>query len=111
MKSITTFLNKKNFLFKKFNIIEPKDLGSRKKIQIFDTCDKNNNLISIFIIQSKSRFLIKNAKELELLNNKLKDYKDHNFKKTLILISSPLCSKAKVYMKDELNWKVYDDFM
>ena len=111
MKSITTFLGNKNLLFKKFNSIEPKELGSRKKIQIFDTCDKNNNLISVFIIKSKSRFLIKNSKELELLNNKLKDLKEHNFKKTLILISSPLCSKAKAYMKEELNWKVYDDFM
>ena len=111
MKDITTFLNNKNYLFKKFNEVEPKLLGSRKKITIFDTCDKNNSLISIFIIDAKSRFLIKNAKELELLNNKLKDFKDHNFKKTLILISSPLCSKAKVYMKNELKWKVYDDFM
>jgi hypothetical protein len=111
MKNITTFLGNKNFLFKKFNSIEPKALGSRKKIQIFDACDKNNNLISIFIIKSKSRFLIKNAKELELLNNKLKDLQDHNFKKTLILISSSLCSKAKTYMKEELKWKIYDDFM
>jgi len=111
MKNIITFLSQKNFLFKKFNQVEPKSLGSRKKITIFDTCDKNNNLISIYIIQAKSRFLIKNAKELEVLNNKLKDLKDHNFKKTLILISSPLCSKAKAYMKDELNWKIYDDFM
>ena len=111
MKNITTFLGNKNFLFKKFNSIEPKALGSRKKIKIFDTCDKNNNLISIYIIESKSRFLIKNAKELEILNNKLKYLQDHNFKKTLILISSPLCSKAKAYMKEELKWKVYDDFM
>jgi len=111
MKNITTFLNNKEFLFKKFNLIEPKLLGSRKKIKIYDTCDKKNNLISIFIIESKSRFLIKNAKELELLNNKLKLLQDHNFKKTLILISSPLCSKAKAYMKDELKWKIFDDFM
>ena len=109
MKNITSFLSKKDFLFKKFTKIEPKDLGSRKKITIYDTCDNKNNLISIYIISAKSRFLIKNAKELELLNNKLKDFKDHNFKKSLILISSPLCSKAKTYMKD-LKWKVYDDF-
>ena len=110
MKNITLYLNKKDFLFKQFNQIEPKLLGSRKKIFIYDTCDIKNNLISIFIIESKSRFLIKNAKELELLNTKLKDYKDHNYKKTLILISSPLCSKAKKYMQ-ELKWKVYDDFV
>ncbi len=111
MKNITSFLSQKGFLFKKFNSIEPKTLGSRKKIQIFDTCNNKNNLISIFVIESKSRFLIKNAKELELLNNKLKITQDHNFKKTLILISSPLCSKAKAYMKDQLKWKVFDDFM
>ena len=111
MKNITSYLNKKDFLFKQLNQIEPKTLGSRKKLIIYDACDTKNNLISIFIIESKSRFLIKNAKELEVLNNKLKYLQDHNFKKTLILISSPLCSKAKAYMKEELKWKVYDDFM
>jgi uncharacterized membrane protein YjjP (DUF1212 family) len=110
MKNVTSFLNKKNFLFKKFNSIEPKLLGSRKKITIYDTCDIKNNLICIFVINSKSRFLVKNAKELELLNDKLKIYKEHNFKKTLILVSSSLCSKAKAYMQG-LKWKVYDDFM
>jgi len=109
MKNITSFLNNKNFLFKKFTKVEPKSLGSRKKISIYDTCDNKNNLISIFVIDSKSRFLVKNAKELEDLNNKLKDYKEHNFKKTFVLISSALCSKAKKYM-NELKWKVYDDF-
>ena len=110
MKNITSYLNKKDFLFKQLNQIEPKVLGSRKKLIIYDACDTKNNLISIFIIESKSRFLIKNAKELEILNEQLKQFKDHNFKKTLILISSPLCSKAKKYMQ-ELKWKVYDDFM
>ena len=109
MKNITSFLNKKGFLFEKFNKIETKSLNSRKKILIYDTCDIKRNLISVYIIDSKGRFLIKNAKELELLNDKLKLYKEHNYKKTLILISSPLCSKAKVYMKN-LKWKVYDDF-
>lgn len=110
MKNITHFLSNKNYLFKKFNKIQAKELSSRKKILIYDTCDTNNSLISVFVIDQKSRFLMKNAQEIEILNNSLKLYKDHNFKKTLILISSPLCSKAKKYMK-ELKWKVYDDFM
>ena len=110
MKNTTSYLNKKSFLFKQFTNIEPKLLGSRKRILIYDTCDIKNNLISIFIIQSKTRFLLKNAKEIEVLNDKLKQIKDHNYKKTIILISSPLCSKAKKYMQG-LKWKVYDDFM
>jgi Ribonuclease G/E len=109
MKNITSFLNDKNQLFKKFEEIETKVLGSRKKILIYDACDIKNNLISVFVLESKTRFLVKNAKEIEILNEKLKHYKDHNFKKTFILISSPLCSKAKKYMVD-LKWKIYDDF-
>jgi hypothetical protein len=109
MKNITSFLSQKDMLFKKFNSIEPKLLDSRKKVVIYDCCDIKNNLVSIFVITSKSRFLIKNAYEIEELNNKLKSYKEHNFKKTIIAISSPLCSKAKLYMK-ELKWKIYDDF-
>jgi len=110
MKELTSYLANKDYLFKKFDKIEPKLIGSRKKIDIYDCCNVNNSLISVYVINQKSRFLIKNAKELELLNSKLKEFKDHNFKKTLIVISSPLCSKAKKYMQ-ELKWKIYDDFV
>jgi len=110
MKELTSYLANKNYLFKNFVRIEAKLLGSRKKIEIYDCCNVNNSLISVFVISQKSRFLVKNAKELEELNYKLKEFKDHNFKKTLIVISSPLCSKAKKYMQ-ELKWKIYDDFV
>lgn len=109
MKGITQFLNNNGFLFKKFNIIEPSSLHTRKKITIIDSCDIKNNLISIYIIESKSRFLVKNVDEIKVINERLKEFKKHNFKKTLIVISSPLCSKAKAYMKS-LKWKVYDNF-
>ena len=44
------------------------------------------------------------------LCEKLASHLDHNFKKKELLISSPLCSKAKEYLKQN-NWSVRVDFM
>jgi hypothetical protein len=110
IKDLTTYLGTKNFLFSKFDKIEPKQLNSRKKIDIYSSTDIKKHFISIFIINSKSRFLIKNAKEIIELQNRLVLFEGHNFKKNIIIIQSPLCSKAKQYLKEN-RWIVYDDFM
>jgi hypothetical protein len=79
MKQLTEFLASKGFIFKEFTKVEPKEIGSRKKIEVYDSNDINGHYISIFVINQKSRFLIKNAKEIELLRDKLIDIKNHNF--------------------------------
>ena len=106
MKYIVEFLSKKNYIFKKLLKIDLKLLGSRKKIELFEGVDTNSNYVAIFKIDQKSRFIIKNAKEIEELLEKLIKLKQHNYKKKILLISSPLCSKAKKYL-EELKWKIY----
>ena len=108
MKYIVEFLSKKNYIFKELLKVDLKLLGSRKKIELFEGVDTNSNYVAIFKIDQKSRFITKNAKEIEELLAKLIKLKQHNYKKKILLISSPLCSKAKKYL-EELKWKIYED--
>ncbi len=110
IKDLTAFLTTKDYLFSVFKKIEPKQLNSRKKIEIYSTVDIKKNFISIFIVDAKSRFLIKNAKELIVLKDKLALMEEHNFKKNIFIIKSDICSKAKQYLKEN-KWIIYDDFM
>ena len=110
MKELTYYFNEKNILFKEIEAIEPKQLQSRKKIKIFCATGIDKNYYAIFISDSKSRFLKKNAQELIELCAKLAQFKEHNFKKKILLVSSPLCSKAKEFLKQN-GWSVKNDFM
>lgn len=109
MKELTHYFNEKNILFKEIEAIEPKILESRKKIKIFCATGIDKNYYAIFILNAQSRFLKKNAEELILLCGKLAEYKGHNFKKKILLIASPLCSKAKEFLKQN-EWKVHQDY-
>lgn len=109
-KSLTTFLNQKGIIFKDFNPVNPKDLGSRKKINIFDATGVDKGYYAIFLIDSKSRFLQKNVDELEMLFAKMVEKSGHNYKYKMAVIQSPLCSKAKEKLLKN-SWRVEIDFM
>lgn len=110
MKKLTNYFTHKNILFKELNPLEPKELNSRKKLDIYTGVGIDSNYYAIFIIDAKSRFIRKNANDLLELYAKLVEYKEHNFKKKILLISSPLCSKAKAFLKEN-GWSVKVDFM
>lgn len=110
MKELTKYYRDKDILFKEIENISPKQLGSRKKIEIFTATSIKKEFYAIYIVESKSRFIRKNAQDLLELHSKLIDFVEHNFKKKELLISSPLCSKAKKFLEDE-NWSVKVDFM
>lgn len=110
MKKLTTYFLDKNILFKKIEQIDLKELKSRKKLALYCALDIKKSYYAIFIINSKSRFIRKNAEDLMLLLNNLILLKEHNFKKKILLISSPLCSKAKTLLKEN-SWSVKNDFM
>ena len=109
LKNLTHYFMNKNIIFKEIEEILPKTLGSRKKIEIFAGVGVDSNYYAVFIVNAKSRFLRKNADDLMMLCSQLIDYKEHNFKKKILLISSPLCSKAKSYLKEN-GWKVSTDY-
>jgi len=110
LKELTNYFLKKEILFKEIKEILPKDLGSRKKIDIFIATSIKREFYAIFIVDAKSRFIRKNAEDLLVIYEKLIEYADHNFKKKELLISSPLCSKAKKFLEDN-KWSVRVDFM
>lgn len=110
MKRITEFLSIKGFLFSELKTIQPKELNSRKKIFIFSGCDLDNRFISIFVVEQKSRFVLKDSEELQLLQERLKLVEGHNFRMNLLLINGAICSKS-ITLLTENNWTIYNDFM
>lgn len=99
MKELVNILLKKNYIYKSLKEIDKKVLGTRKKIDIYEGVDTKSYYAAIFYLLQKSRFLRKNADDLEQLLEKLKVLQDHNYKKKILIYQMPLCSKAKEQMK------------
>jgi len=103
MKEIVKTLLSKKIILKKLEPFDLSELGSRKKLLLFDAIDSSSNYVCIFVIEKKSRFLQKDVQELEKLFEKLVQYKGHNYKKKILLYNMPMCSKAQKLLK-ELKW-------
>ncbi len=101
MKALVNLLLKNDYIYQSLNEIDKKTLGSRKKIDIYEGVDTKSYYAAIFVLVQKSRFLRKNADDLEALLEKLKIVQDHNYKKKLLIYQMPLCSKAKEQMKQD----------
>jgi hypothetical protein len=108
MKKIIDYLQQKNIIFKSFKIITPKELGSRKKIQLYIGVDLKGYYAVVMKVEKKSRILRKEIGELMLLDEKIKKYIDSSIKKKYIIIKAPLCSKAKALL-EENGWKVWNE--
>ncbi len=106
MKELVEFLGKKKLLFKKLEPLDLKDYGFRQKYKLFYGIDTKSFYTIILFIEQKSRILQKNVDKYEEIVEALIIKKDHNFKKKIIIIDAPLCSKAKEKLK-KLHWKVF----
>ena len=106
MKKTIDYLQQKNIIFKSFKEIAPKELGSRKKINLFVGVDLKGYYVAVMRVEKKSRVLRKEVGELMVLHEKLEMYIDSKIKKKYILIKAPLCSHAKK-MLEENGWKVF----
>ncbi len=107
MKEVVEYLQKKNIVFKSLKPVTPKELGSRKKVQIYLGIDLKGYYADVMVLEKKSRVLRKEATELMQLHEKLEKYIDAAIKKRYIIIRAPLCSKAKALL-EEHGWKVLD---
>lgn len=108
MKRIIEHLQQKNIIFKSFREITPKELGSRKKIDIYFGIDLKKYYAVVMQVEKKSRVLRKEVGELMALHEKMEKYMDTSIKKKYIIIKAPLCSKAKALL-EEHNWKVWHE--
>jgi hypothetical protein len=108
MKEIVEYLQEKSIVFKSLKSVTPKELGSRKKLELYVGVDLKGFYASVMVLEKKSRVLRKEAGELILLHEKLESYIESSIKKRYILIKAPLCSKAKA-MLEEHGWKVWNE--
>ena len=106
MKEIVEYLQKKNIIFKSLKEITPKELGSRKKIELYLGIDLKDYYTLVMHVEKKSRVLRKEAGELMNLHEKLEKYIDSKITKKHIIIKAPLCSHAKA-MLEEHGWRVW----
>jgi hypothetical protein len=107
MKEITEFLQKKNLIFKSFKEVQPKVLGSRKKVMIYLGVDLKDYYTVVMELSKKSRVLQKEAIELMELHEKLEKLQDTKITKKYIIIKAPLCSKAKALLHEN-GWTVWE---
>jgi len=105
IKDIALFFEKKGTIFSKLETINLKALGIRKRVLIYKALDIKSNYHLIVVSSTKSRFVVKNAHEIEMIYTLLKDEFGHNFRYKELIISNPLCSKANKRLK-ELGWRV-----
>ncbi len=106
MKEVVDFLHKKGYIFKKFDKIDNNILNTRKRLDIYKGVDLASFYVAVFYTKSKSRFIMKNAYDIEDLLDKLAKLSRHNYKKKILLISSQICSKSKKFLEDQ-GWKIY----
>ena len=105
MKDIVEFLSKKKIIFKELEKFDIKEIGSRKKIDIYLGIDTSSNYTLIVVMKRKSRFLQKDVEWLEEIFQKIVELKEHNFKKKIFIYDMPMCSKAQKKLKEE-RWKL-----
>ncbi len=108
MKEIVDLLQEQRVIFKKLQPIEPKLLGSRKKINLYIGVDLKKYYATVLHIVKKSRILKKEALELMEFHKKLETYNESKITKKYIFIQAPLCSKAKALFEEE-GWKVWHE--
>ena len=106
MKTIVDLLQEKKLVFKSLKPIDVKELGSRKKIDIYLGVDLKSYYACIIHVSKKSRILRKEAMGLMEFHKKLEAYNESKINKKYIYIQAPLCSKAKALFEEE-KWVVW----
>ena len=96
LKSLVEYLQKKQIIFKSLKCIAVKELGSRKKVNIYLGVDIKGYYTDVMKIEKKSRVLRKEAGELMLLHEKLERYVDKVIKKKIYHYQSTFMFKSKV---------------
>jgi len=91
--------------YKYIETIDHKLLGIRKKIEIFIAKDLHDQTSVIFHISQKSRFLQKDVDKIVEIHEIVTKNITYTITSKIILIESPLCSKAKAKL-EELQWIV-----
>ena len=93
-------------LFASLVPIDKTVLHTRKKMTILSGVDLKSFYHLIFDVEQKSRFVMKNVKEIMALEEQLVLHVNHRFKHKHLLLSAPLCSYAQKCLEEE-GWRIY----
>ena len=100
-KDLIEFLRKKGIICKK---IEKTELNTKKKINAYLGVNIKNEYCLVLEFLKKSRFLLK---DIETLNEIIKKFPmNFRYKKKILILHSPICSKAKEKLQD---WRIFSD--
>ena len=105
MKEILTPLHSLGLLFKRFEPFSLKNIGSRKRLEIYHGVDTQNRYTLVMRIQRKSRVLQKDVREWLEMKQKIEGYLGYPILQNVAIIEAPLCSKAKALLESE-EWRV-----
>ena len=96
MKNLVELLQKNGIICKKLENIK---LNTRKKIKAFLGVNIKNEYCFIAVFEKQSRIL---SKDLEILEKILPNI-NFRYKKKILVLNSPICSKAKEKLSD---WRI-----
>jgi hypothetical protein len=105
LKELVEIMGAKKQIFKSIDTILPKDIGSRKKIEIFSGVNSDSFYILVIVVRQKSRFIMKHSNELIDISNKIISLKGHNYKKRFMIFDGDICSKSKEFLSQN-GWRV-----
>ena len=106
MKELVEFFKKRGVLFRTLEALDPKALGIKKRLELFEGVNLEGAFVLVMKIARKSRLLQKDAQQLELLAKEIESKLAHRFKYRYLIIQAPICSKAKRWL-EENGWRVY----
>ncbi len=100
-KDLIEFLRKNGIVCKKIQKI---DLNTKKKINAYLGVNLKNEYCLIVEFMKKSRFL---SRDIETLNEITAKFPmNFRYKKKILILHSPICSKAKEKLPE---WRVFSD--
>ena len=106
MKEIVELLAQRRVLCRRLDRVEPRELGSRKRVEIFEGAAPDDYYCMVMVLRKKSRILQKEARELLALHHKLEEKNGAKIKRCYLVIDAPFCSKAAAVLEGA-GWKIF----
>ena len=105
MKEIVELLARNGVICRSLERIELRELGSRKRVEIYHGVITDDYYCMASVLRKKSRILRKEAEELMELHRRLEEKREAKIRRLYLLYDAPLCSKARALL-EEKGWKV-----
>ncbi|WP_457606865.1 hypothetical protein [Nitratifractor sp.] len=106
MKELVEFLRTKGIVCKSLEQVEPRELGSRKRVEIYRGVRMDDYYCMILVLKKKSRVLRKEAEELFELHTRLSERIGATIRYRYLLLDAPICSKAAALL-EERGWRIF----